>query len=75
MNLNKVILILAPHPDDETLGCGGTLLRHKADKCELHWLIGTSIRKSSGYTTNQITEREKLIKKFLNYIVLKQLNF
>ena len=72
MNLNKVILILAT--DDETLGCGGTLLRHKADKCELlaNWNIN---QKSSGYTTNQITEREKLIKKVLNYIVLKQLNF
>lgn len=26
--MNK-ILVISVHPDDETLGCGGTLLKHK----------------------------------------------
>ena len=26
--MNK-ILVLSPHPDDETLGCGGTILKYK----------------------------------------------
>jgi LmbE family N-acetylglucosaminyl deacetylase len=35
------ILAIAPHPDDETLGCGGTLLKHKADGDTTAWLIVT----------------------------------
>lgn len=38
----RTILAVAPHPDDETLGCGGTLLRHVADGDRVHWLIATS---------------------------------
>lgn len=37
----KNILVVAAHPDDETLGCGGTLLLHRANGCRLHWLIAT----------------------------------
>ena len=35
------VLIIAVHPDDETLGCGATLLRHLSQNDELHWLIVT----------------------------------
>lgn len=35
------VLAIAPHPDDETLGCGGTLLRHRAQGDELHWIVVT----------------------------------
>ena len=38
--MNK-ILVVAPHVDDETLGCGGTLLRHKSYGDEIYWLIVT----------------------------------
>ncbi len=38
--MNK-ILVIAVHPDDETLGSGGTLLKHKANGDEVHWLICT----------------------------------
>jgi LmbE family N-acetylglucosaminyl deacetylase len=35
------VLAIAPHPDDETFGCGGTLLNHIQTGHAVHWLIGT----------------------------------
>lgn len=35
------VLVIAPHPDDETLGAGGTLLRHIANGDEVYWCIVT----------------------------------
>jgi N-acetylglucosamine malate deacetylase 1 len=39
--MSERILIFSTHPDDETLGCGGTVLRHAAAGDELYWLIVT----------------------------------
>ncbi len=33
--------MIAPHPDDETLGCGGTMLKHVLAGDRLTWLIVT----------------------------------
>jgi len=35
------VLAIAAHPDDETLGCGGTLLKHRAAGDQIYWLIVT----------------------------------
>lgn len=36
------ITVISVHPDDETLGCGGTLLRHHAAGDRLSWIIVTA---------------------------------
>lgn len=36
------ILVISCHPDDETLGCGGTILRHVAAGDTVHWGIVTA---------------------------------
>jgi LmbE family N-acetylglucosaminyl deacetylase len=58
---NKV-LIVAVHPDDETLGCGGTLLKHKANGDEIHWLICTTIDKNHDYYETREKEIEQVSK-------------
>jgi len=37
------VVIVTPHPDDETLGCGGTILKHISRGDEVYWLIVTSM--------------------------------
>lgn len=54
----KSVLVIAPHPDDETLGCGGTLLRHKIEGDSIHWLIATRMDQSIGFSKEQIAHRE-----------------
>ena len=55
--MRKVICI-APHPDDETLGCGGTLLKHKANGDDIYWLIVTGINQDDGWKQNDIKKRD-----------------
>ncbi len=58
--MNRV-LIVAVHPDDETLGCGGTLLKHKASGDEIHWLIATEMKESEGFEKHLISARNNEI--------------
>lgn len=57
------ILIVAPHADDESLGCGGTILRHISEGDEVHWLLVTGMSESSGFSEKQIKTRQKEITK------------
>lgn len=56
--MGRKILCIAPHPDDETLGCGGTLLAHRANGDEIHWLIVTAISTEAGFTAERVAQRE-----------------
>ncbi len=60
--MNK-ILVIAVHPDDESLGCGGTLLKHKAAGDALYWLIVTSMKKECGFEKSAVEARRKEIEK------------
>lgn len=60
--MNKV-LVIAVHPDDETLGCGGTLLKHKALGDEIYWLVITGPRKGDypAFSDEFIANRDALV--------------
>jgi len=50
-------IVIAPHPDDETLGVGGTLLRRKSEGARLAWLIITSISIDMGWSAEKVKQR------------------
>ena len=56
----SIVLVVAPHPDDETLGCGGTLLRHRSKGDELHWLVVTQLD-AERYSTERVAGRQQEI--------------
>lgn len=55
--MNKA-MIISPHPDDETLGCGGTIIKHKSRGDEVYWLIVTNISVEEGYNEGKVKERQ-----------------
>jgi len=58
----KRIIVISAHPDDETLGVGGTLLKHKLNGDLLYWVIVTNINTQIGFTEERVESRQKEIK-------------
>ena len=60
----KNILFVAVHPDDETLGCGGAILKHKDNGDNIYWMIITAPTLNHPYGFNQdfIKKRNDLVK-------------
>ena len=54
------VLVISAHPDDETFGCGGTLLAHRASGDSVYWLIITEPTKPM-WTSAQITQEKREI--------------
>ena len=50
-------LVIAPHPDDELLGCGGTLLRRVAEGGSVGWLLMTAITEEAGWQREKVAQR------------------
>ncbi len=53
---NEIVMVVAAHPDDEVLGCGGTLARHAENGDKVHVLIladGETSRQQAG----EVSER------------------
>lgn len=57
------VLCIAVHADDETLGCGGTILKHKAQGDNIHWLLltGPTENHPSHFKKEFIDSRSRLV--------------
>ena len=71
-------IVVAPHPDDEVLGAGGTLLRRKSEGSKVGWLIITNIESSAGWSEHLVQKRKNEIiqtSKFFGFDSVFQLGF
>lgn len=57
------VIVISVHPDDETLGVGGTLLKHKAKGDNVFWLNITNVLEEHGFSKERIESRQKEIQK------------
>ena len=58
----RSMLVVAPHADDETLGCGGTILRSIDEGVNVHWLLVTNMSRESGFSDTDIQQRNNEIR-------------
>ncbi|MCE2613625.1 PIG-L family deacetylase [Flavobacteriaceae bacterium D16] len=54
----KTVIIVSAHPDDEILGAGGTLMKHRDQGDIINWLIVTNIFEHQGYSKERIESRQ-----------------
>ena len=53
------VLVVSPHPDDETLGAGGTIARLTAEGNEVFWLNITTVKGNNNFPKGMIDKREE----------------
>lgn len=59
----KKVIVISAHPDDETIGAGGTLLKHKSNGDSIHWLIATNVFEEYGFSRERVVSRNEEIEK------------
>lgn len=72
------VMVVAPHPDDETIACGGTLQRHRSKGDEIYWIIVTEMRIDLGFTEEQMNIRQDQIREvseFYGFVQTVELGF
>lgn len=68
----KKVLFIAVHPDDETLGCGGTIIKHKEMGDQIFWLILTKANQKITHLENIEIMQKGYVKKVAEAYDFKQ---
>jgi N-acetylglucosamine malate deacetylase 1 len=76
---NKSIVVIAAHPDDETLGCGGTIARFAMEGKDVHVVFladGVGSRSENGIPDpRELTDRRQAAEKACKILGVQSLEF
>lgn len=67
------IVVVSPHPDDETLGAGGFLLKHRKKGNQLYWINVTDVGENQGWDNSFVKHREKQIHQIYDFYQFEKL--
>lgn len=76
----KRVLVISVHPDDETLGCGGTIIKHKVAGDSINWMIisGPTTNHPYGFSEELILQRKQeinMVSKLYEFESIVELGF
>jgi len=61
--MEERLLVISAHPDDETFGAGGTLLRYKSQGAAVYWLNVTDMREEYGFGAEEVAARQSQLER------------
>ena len=71
--MNKTILVVAAHPDDEVLGCGGVMARHVNNGDKVHVVfMSDGVTSRTGADSKEVDVRKQAAKEAGNLLGIEQ---
>ncbi|MCI9385463.1 MAG: PIG-L family deacetylase [Lachnospiraceae bacterium] len=66
------VLVVSPHPDDETLGAGGSISKLRNLGNEMYWLNVTDVKSGDRYSKEYVSNRKKQIEAIREFYQFKE---
>ncbi len=61
------IVVVSPHPDDESLGAGGFIIKHKKAGDQVFWINITDVEENQGWDNSFVKRRRQQIEQVCVY--------